>query len=211
MSVYLQKGQNLSLKKKSVGGGFSKNEETLKNIMIGLGWDEVSQSSSGGGFLSFLFGGGGDSDDNIDCDAYVFMMKRGKFDDDDVVYFGNLEHYSDSVVHKGDNLTGEGDGDDERVFVNLQKVPSEYDKLVFVVNIFDAKERHQHFGRIKNAFIRICDADTNTEICRYNLSENYSGKTAVILGEITRNGSEWNFNAVGNPPMFGGAIARFLD
>jgi stress response protein SCP2 len=99
----------------------------------------------------------------------------------------------------GDNLTGAGDGDDEQIMVDLASLPSNYDKIVFVVNIYQAMQRHQHFGMIQNAFIRICDAETNKELCRYNLSENYSGMTAMIFGEIYRYNGKWKFNAIGQP------------
>lgn len=190
MAVNLQKGQKVNLKKD--------NGQALGRVMIGLGWDPVEKSSSGG-FLSSLFS----SNDNIDCDASVIMLQNGKFkDNDDLVYFGNLKHSSGSVKHMGDNLTGDGDGDDEQVFVDLNAVPSNYDKLVFVVNIYQAMKRKQHFGLIKNAFIRIVD-DNGKEFCRYNLSEKYDGMTAMIFGEIYRYNGEWKFNAIGQPTQDG--------
>ena len=97
----------------------------------------------------------------------------------------------------GDNLTGEGDGDDEQILIDLSKVPEVYDKIVFVVNIYDCKSRDQHFGMIENAFIRIVDVDTHNELCRYNLSENYDTMTAMIFGEVYRKDNEWKFNAIG--------------
>jgi stress response protein SCP2 len=97
----------------------------------------------------------------------------------------------------GDNLTGQGEGDDEQIIVDLAKMPSEYDRIVIVVNIYQAYQRKQHFGLIKNAFIRLVDAKTNTEMCKYNLSEDYSGMTAMIFGEIYRHEGEWKFNAIG--------------
>ncbi len=190
MAVNLQKGQKVNLKKD--------NGQALGRVMIGLGWDPVEKGSSGG-FLSSLFS----SNDNIDCDASVIMLQNGKFkDNDDLVYFGNLKHSSGSVKHMGDNLTGDGDGDDEQVFVDLNAVPSNYDKLVFVVNIYQAMKRKQHFGLIKNAFIRIVD-DNGKEFCRYNLSEKYDGMTAMIFGEIYRYNGEWKFNAIGQPTQDG--------
>ena len=98
----------------------------------------------------------------------------------------------------GDNLTGEGEGDDEQIFIDLDKLPPAYDKLVFVVNIYEAVSRKQHFGMIKNAFIRVVDADSNEELCRYNLSDDYSGMLAMVTGEVYRRGDEWKFNAIGN-------------
>ena len=125
MSISLQKGQKVSLSKDNAG---------LSGIMVGLGWDEVQQSN-GGGFLSALFGGG-TKKQPIDCDASALLLKNGKLvDKSDIVYFGNLRHKTDTVIHQGDNLTGEGDGDDEQIMINLAKVPQEYDKIVIVVNI----------------------------------------------------------------------------
>ena len=133
----------------------------------------------------------------IDCDAAVLLCQDGKIQEKgDVVSFLNLEHNSGAVKHMGDNLTGEGDGDDEQIFVDLNKIPAKYDKLVFVVNVFGAKLKKQHFGMIKNAFIRIVD-DKGNEFCRYELSEKYDGMTAMIFGEIYRHNGEWKFNAIG--------------
>ena len=185
MAVNLVKGQKVNLKKS--------DGSSLGKVMIGLGWDPAEKSSGGGGFLSSIFGGGAD----IDCDASVFLLQNGKLaGTNDVVYFGNLQHSSGSVRHMGDNLTGEGEGDDEQIFVDLGAVPSQYDKLVFVVNIYKAVERKQNFGMIANAFIRIID-DKGTEFCRYDLSEKYDGMTAMIFGEIYRHNGEWKFNAIG--------------
>lgn len=113
----------------------------------------------------------------------------------------------------GDNLTGAGDGDDEQIIVDLASVPQEYDKIVVVVNIYQAVQRKQHFGMIQNAFIRIVDARNNTELCKYNLSEDYSNMTAMIFGEIYRNNGEWKFNAVGQAtadPGLGELANRFI-
>ena len=136
MAITLEKGQRIDLTKGKAG---------LTNILVGLGWDPVSQ---GGGFLGKLFGGGGGAD--IDCDASVLMLKNDKFvENKDLIYFGNLKSKCGSVEHTGDNLTGEGDGDDEQVLVNLSKVPGNVNKLVFVVNIYDALRRNQHLGMIQ--------------------------------------------------------------
>ena len=196
MAVNLQKGQRVDLKKY--------DGDSLWNVMIGLGWDEAEQSNisqQSGGFLSGLFGGGNSSKKrvhDIDCDASVFVCRDGKLrSSDDVVYFGNLEHVSGAIKHMGDNLTGEGDGDDEQIFIDLTKLPKECDKLVFVVNVYKARERNQNFGKIKNAFIRICDNSTKEEIFRYNLSENYEGMTAMVFGEIYLRNNQWRFNAIG--------------
>lgn len=182
MAINLQKGQKVSLTKENPG---------LARVVVGLGWDEVKEAR---GLLSLFTSKGND----IDCDASVFMLKNGKLcEEKDIVFFGNLKHKTGTVEHLGDNLTGAGSGDDERILVDLSKVPAEYDRIVFSVNIYDAVKRKQHFGMIKNAFIRLIDARNNTEVCRYNLTEDYAGKTAMIFGEIYRHDGEWKFNAIG--------------
>ncbi|APJ09734.1 TerD family protein [Bacillus safensis] len=185
MAITLEKGQRIDLTKGKTG---------LTNILVGLGWDPVSQ---GGGFLGKLFGGGGGAD--VDCDASVLMLKNDKFTENkDLIYFGNLKSKCGSVEHTGDNLTGEGDGDDEQVLVNLSKVPGNVNKLVFVVNIYDALRRNQHFGMIQNAYIRIVDRSNNQELVKYNLKDDYAGKTSLIVGELYRHENEWKFAALGN-------------
>ena len=184
MAVNLKKGQKVSLVKS--------DGKKLTHLMVGLGWDAAVAE---GGFFKKLFSGKKD----IDCDASVFLCKGGKLtSNDDIVYFGNLQHKSKAVKHMGDNLTGEGDGDDEQIFVDLEKIPAEYDKLIFVVNIYEAVSRKQHFGMIKNAFIRIVDNDNGEELCRYNLSDNYDNLLAMVAGEVYKKNGEWKFNAIGN-------------
>ena len=206
MSVSLQKGQKVNLSKDNAG---------LAKVIVGLGWDEAKPSGGGGGgFFATLFGGGAATTHQaIDCDASAIMLKNGKFvDRTDLVYFGNLKHKSGTVNHMGDNLTGEGEGDDEQIVIDLSRVPAEYDKIVIVVNIYQAVQRKQHFGLIKNAFIRLVDARNNKEMCKYNLTENYSGMTAMIFGEIYRHNGEWKFNAMGNgttDPGIGELCRRF--
>ena len=190
MAVSLQKGQKVSLKKS--------NGKTLSRLMVGLGWDAATKDDSqkSGGFFSRIFSSG---PDNIDCDASVFLCQGGKYvSNDDLVYFGNLEHKSGAVKHMGDNLTGEGEGDDEQIFVDLDKMPGEYDKLIFVVNIYKAVSRKQHFGMIKNAYIRIIDPDSREELCRFNLSDDYTDMLSMIAGEVYKRGDEWKFNAIGS-------------
>ena len=206
MSVSLQKGQKVNLSKDNAG---------LAKVIVGLGWDEAKPSGGGGGgFFATLFGGGAATTHQaIDCDASAIMLKNGKFvDRNDLVYFGNLKHKSGTVNHMGDNLTGEGEGDDEQIVIDLSRVPAEYDKIVIVVNIYQAVQRKQHFGMIENAFIRLVDARNNKEMCKYNLTENYSGMTAMIFGEIYRHNGEWKFNAMGNgttDPGIGELCRRF--
>ena len=180
MSVKLQKGQKVSLSKEHAG---------LSTVVVGLGWDEVEQKRKG--FFA-------PKPQPIDCDAFAILLKNGKLvDNNDVVYFGNLTHYTQSVRHMGDNLTGAGDGDDEQIIVDLNSVAGEYDRIVIAVNIDQARERNQHFGMIQNAFIRLVDGRNNSEMCIYNLTENYSNQTAMLFGEVYRHNGEWKFNAVG--------------
>ncbi|HAN09456.1 MAG TPA: stress protein [Clostridiales bacterium] len=191
MSINLQKGQKVDL---------TKGNATLKKIMVGLGWDEAdSAASKGKSFLGSLMGGG--QSPQVDCDASAILCNASNKINEkgDVVYFGNLAHKSGCVKHMGDNLTGAGDGDDEQIAVNLLDVPSNYEKIVFVVNIYQAVQRKQHFGMIKNAFIRLVDADTKAELFKFNLSENYDNMTAMIFGEIYRYQGDWKFNAMGQP------------
>ncbi len=186
MSISLQKGQKVSLTKEG--------KEGLNKVIVGLGWDEAKPASKGGLFGA-LFSGSAQA---IDCDASALLLKNGKLvDKKDIVYFGNLQHYSGTVKHMGDNLTGAGEGDDEQIVIELNRVPGEYDRIVFVVNIYQAMQRRQHFGMIQNAFIRIVDARNGQELCKFNLSENYDGMTAMIFGEAYRHNDEWKFNAIG--------------
>lgn len=185
MSVNLQKGQKVELRKENGG--------SLTKVMVGLGWDEA-QAKKKGGFLAAMFS---HAPEAIDCDASAFVCQNGKIvNKSDIVYFGNLRHKSDCVRHMGDNLTGAGDGDDEQIFVDLQNLPAVYDKIIFVVNIYMAKERKQHFGMIQNAFIRICD-ENGKEFCKYDLSEQYDNMTAMVFGELYRHNGAWKFNAIG--------------
>ena len=173
MAISLQKGQRINLSKE--------DGSSLKKIMAGLGWEPAKQGQA------------------IDCDASAILCgANGKITrGEDLVYFGNLKHPSKAVMHSGDNLTGEGDGDDEQIVVNLSEIPAIYEKIVFVVNIYQAKERAQHFGLIKEAFIRIVDCDSGKEILCYNLSENYSNMTSIICAEVYLKDGLWKFNAIG--------------
>ncbi|MBN6888562.1 stress response protein SCP2 [Cytobacillus horneckiae] len=187
MAINLQKGQRVDLTKGNPG---------LSKIMVGLGWDPV-QAKGGGGFLSSIFGGGGGQ--NVDCDASVLLLGEGDKlkSNKDVVYFGNLKSNDGSIQHTGDNLTGDGDGDDEQILIDLSRVPAHIQKLVFVVNIYDCVKRNQHFGMIQNAFIRIVNSANKQEMIQFNLTEDYSGKTSLVVGEIYRHGNDWKFAAVG--------------
>ena len=183
MAVNLSKGQKVELTKSNPG---------LQKLVVGLGWD-VNEFDSGSDF---------------DLDASVFMTgSSGKVTSDkDFVFYGNLEHPSKSVKHLGDNLTGAGDGDDEQLQVNLSTIPQTIQKIVFAVTIYDAETRVQNFGQVSNAFIRIVDEITNTEIIRYDLGEDFSIETAIVVGELYRHNGEWKFNAIGSG-FYGGLAA----
>lgn len=209
MSINLQKGQKIDLTK---GGG------GLSRIMVGLGWDEAQpapQQSSGGFFGRFRNQPRQQTQD-IDCDASAILLNAngklyGTTANDFCVYFGNLSHPSGAIQHQGDNLTGEGDGDDEQIMVDLSRIPADVAKIVFVVNIYDANVRGQHFGMIQNAFIRLVNLANNSEICKFNLSENYYGMTGMVVGEIYRYNGEWKFNAIGQPVKDASRLQSLID
>ena len=175
MPINLQKGQKVSLTKGNPG---------LSKVVVGVGWD-VNQFDTGGAF---------------DLDGAAFLVtENGKVSrGEDFVFYGNLTHPSGSVQHMGDNLTGEGEGDDEQIKVNLSAVPANIAKSVFTVTIYDAETRRQNFGQVSNAFIRIYNEDTGEEMLRYDLGEDFSIETAAVFGELYKNGNEWKFNAIGS-------------
>jgi tellurium resistance protein TerD len=174
MTVSLTKGGNVSLTKEAGG--------TLTSVLIGLGWD--ARSTTGADF---------------DLDASALMCGAGGkvLSDEHFVFFNNLKSPEGSVEHTGDNLTGEGDGDDEALIVQLTAVPAECTKIVFPVTIYDAEGRSQNFGQVGNAFIRIVNQTGGNELARYDLTEDASTETAMIFGELYRNAAEWKFRAVG--------------
>lgn len=182
--ISLQKGQKIDLTKGNPG---------LSKVLVGLGWDPVKKS---GGLLGGLFGGG---QANIDCDASVIMLNEHDniTRETNLVYFGNKRSACGSVLHSGDNLTGDGEGDDEQISVELSRIPEDVHKLVFVVNIYDCVKRRQDFGMIANAYIRIMNGAQGQELCKYNLTENYSGKTSLFVGELYRHSGDWKFAAIG--------------
>lgn len=186
--INLQKGQKIDLTKTNPG---------LTKLMVGLGWDPVKKSG-GGGLLGGLFGGGS-SGANVDCDASVYMLDANQklIKKENLVYFGNKKSPCSSVQHMGDNITGDGSGDDEQILIDLSKIPVSVHRLVFVVNIYQCVQRKQHFGMIQNAFIRTVNQENGQEICKFNLSEGYDGKTALICGEVYRHKEDWKFSAMG--------------
>lgn len=175
MAISLKKGQKVDLTKTNPG---------LKEILVGLGWD------------TNRYDGGKD----FDLDTSIFLLgASGKVNsDDDFVFYGNLKHVSGSVEHLGDNLTGAGSGDDEQIKIDLSKVPDNVEKIDFTVTIYEADTRNQNFGQVENAFIRVVNSASGEELIRYDLSEDFSVETAVIVGELYRNKGEWKFNAVGS-------------
>ncbi len=163
-------------------------------MMCGLGWDVAKRS--GGGFFS-NFGGGHE----YDLDSCVICLDtNGKLTDQgNIIYFGNLQHYSGGITHTGDNLTGAGDGDDEVIIVDLPRIPDHIAKLVFVINIYECINRKQDFSQVENAFVRLVNVANNKELARYNLSgKEYKGMTGMILAEVYRHNNEWKMAAIGN-------------
>ncbi|HHG83434.1 MAG TPA: TerD family protein [Bacteroidetes bacterium] len=173
MAINLQKGQNISLNKEAPG---------LNHIHTGLGWD--TQQFAGADF---------------DLDVMVFLLGANDklVSDSHFVFYNNLTSPDGSVVHTGDNLTGEGEGDDEVVNIDLSKISAEVHKIAFTTNIHEAAARNQNFGQVQNAFIRIVDKAKGEEIIRYDLSEDFSIETSLIVAELYRKGDEWKFKAVG--------------
>ncbi|ASJ70729.1 TerD family protein [Granulosicoccus antarcticus] len=173
MAVTLQKGGNVSLSKEAPG---------LTKVTVGLGWDPRVTDGT-----------------EFDLDASVFVCgEDGKvLSDKHFVFYNNAKSPDGSVEHTGDNKTGEGDGDDEQVKIDLSAVPAEVKKLVFAVTIHDASQRSQNFGQVANAFMRVINQDGEKELARYDLSEDYSVETAMIFGEVYRHNDDWKFKAIG--------------
>jgi len=173
MGVSLAKGGNVSLTKEALG---------LTAAVVGLGWD--ARTTSGSAF-------------DLDASALLVDGVGKVLSDEHFVFFNNLTSPDGSVEHTGDNTTGLGDGDDEAIRVGLATVPAGVDKIVFAVSIYDAEARRQSFGQVRNAYIRVVNADDGAELARYDLSEDASTETAMIFGEVYRRGAEWKFRAVG--------------
>jgi len=181
MAISLQKGGNVNLSKEAPG---------LINLKVGLGWDV--RATDGAGF---------------DLDGVVFLLNQsGKVRSDaDFIFYNNLKSADGSIVHSGDNRTGEGEGDDESVSIDLSKVPADVERVVLAVTIHDGEARRQNFGMVAKAFVRCINAANNSEIARYDLSEDSSTETAMVFGEVYRNGADWKFRAVGQG--FNGGLA----
>lgn len=187
MAINLQKGQSINLNKK---------EHDLSQIMLGLGWDVAKSKGIFGG----LFGG---NSSDFDLDAYAILLSdKGKLrsPSEDVIYYGHLSNSDKTVVHTGDNLTGEGDGDDEQIIVKLDTLAERYQRIILGVNIYQGQSRNQHFGLVENAFVRVVDA-ARKEVARYSLSSNaaYQSKVNMLMGELYKQNGEWQFRALGEP------------
>lgn len=175
MAVNLKKGQRVDL---------TKGNPNLSKLMVGLGWDTNQYD---GGF-------------DFDLDASAFLLgDNGRVpQDSDFIFYSNLSHSSGAVTHTGDNLTGEGEGDDEVIMVDLSKVPENISRIAFTVTIYEGPERGQNFGQVSNAYIRIVDETNNQELLHFDLGEDFSIETAVVVGELYRANGGWKFNAIGS-------------
>jgi tellurium resistance protein TerD len=173
VSVTLTKGGNVSL---------SKMAPALTAVAVGLGWDVRTTTGT---------------DFDLDASALLCGAAGKVVDDRHFVFFNNLTSPDGAVEHTGDNLTGEGEGDDETINVNLAGLSAGVEKVVFPVSIYDAQARSQSFGQVMNAYIRVVDRATSAELARYDLSEDASTETAMVFGELYRHGGEWKFRAIG--------------
>ena len=175
MAVNLTKGQKVSLTKDNPG---------LRKITVGLGWD-VNRYDGG-------------SDFDLDASAFLLGANGKVTGDGDFVFYGNASHASGGVVYGGDNRTGAGEGDDEQIMVDLTLIPESIERLDFTVTIYEADTRRQNFGQVNNAYVRVVDDATGQELVRYDLEEDFSIETALVVGEIYRKNGEWRFNAIGS-------------
>lgn len=195
MAINLRKGQSINLEK---------DQFDLSSVTIGLGWDVTKKKK---GFLASIFSS--DEDDDYDLDAIAFLLNKNgkvanigdkKLEGGDIIFFNNLRHSSGNIYHTGDNRTGDGDGDDEQLVVKLNQFGPQYDKIVFLVSIYEGIKKKQNFGQVNNAFIRAVDA-RGKEILRYDLShdQSFDGKCSMIFGELYRENGKWKFQAIGTP------------
>ncbi|MBC8016658.1 MAG: TerD family protein [Sporomusaceae bacterium] len=175
MAVSLSKGQKVDLTKTNPG---------LKKIIVGLGWDTNK------------YDGGHDFD--LDASAFVLGDAGKVKDEKDFVFYNNPTGAQGAVVHAGDNRSGIGDGDDEQIKIDISQIPAEVQKIAFTITIHDAEARKQSFGQVANAYVRVLNEETGAELIRYDLGEDFSVETAIVLAEVYRNGSEWKFNAIGS-------------
>lgn len=186
MPINLSKGQKISLSKEAPG---------LTHIMVGLGWD-INRYD-------------GNADFDLDASAFLTGANGKCTCSGDFVFYNNLEHPSGAIKHMGDNRTGDGEGDDEQIFVDLSKIPANIEGIAVTVTIFDAEKRRQNFGQVSNAYCRMVNDDTGEEIIRYDLGEDFSIETAMVVGELYRHNGEWKFNAIGSG--FSGGLAALCQ
>jgi len=213
--INLSKGETINLSKMPAID-LSKGGKGLQKVVVGLGWDPVSEievpaGEKKKGFFGSLFGSSSPSTrsvGNIDCDAFTVGLVNGKISSDDCINFSHLHNSDYSIKHTGDNLTGDGDGDDEQIIIDLSAVKC--DSILVAVNIYQGKSRNQHFGMLQNAFIRIEDMNTGIELCRYTLDSKYDGYVTVNFGTLVKNGNDWDFNATGEPSN-AGSISSFME
>lgn len=184
--ISLAKGQKIDLTKTNPG---------LKNIVVGLGWDTNKYD---GGY-------------DFDLDASAFLLnKEGKAPNEQAfIFYNNPKDASGAIFHTGDNRTGAGEGDDEQIKIDLSKVPADIEKIAFTITIHQAVERNQNFGQVSNSYVRVLNADSNQELARFDLGEDFSIETAVVVAELYRHGSEWKFNAIGSG--FQGGLAALAN
>lgn len=186
MPINLSKGQKISLSKEAPG---------LTHIMVGLGWD-INRYD-------------GNADFDLDASAFLTGANGKCTCSGDFVFYNNFEHPSGAVKHMGDNRTGDGEGDDEQIFVDLSKIPANIERIAVTVTIFDAEKRRQNFGQVSNAYCRMVNDDTGEEIIRYDLGEDFSIETAMVVGELYLHNGEWKFNAIGSG--FSGGLAALCQ
>ena len=170
MAINIRKGQRVNL---------SSQSNRVSGVIVGLGWDSAAEGSA-----------------TVDCDVSAILCDLGG-KAKDVIYFGKMRSANDAVVYTGDSQTGEGSGDDERIYINFTKLPPDVGRIVISTNIYDAKAKRQHFGMVNNALVRIVNWKTGEEMCRFNLTDNYSGMSGIIVAEISRTSAGWDFLPLG--------------
>lgn len=186
MAINLSKGQKIDLTKTNPG---------LKKVIVGLGWD-VNK-----------YDGGHDFD--LDASAFLLNSSGKAGSEKDFIYYNNKVGVNNCVVHSGDNLTGEGDGDDEQINIDLSLIPTELERMAFTITIHEAETRKQNFGQVSNAFVRIINEENKEELIRYDLGEDFSIETAIVVAEIYRHNGEWKFSAVGSG--YQGGLAALVN
>ena len=182
MGIMLKKGQKIDL---------TKGNKSLKKLLVGLGWDTNK------------YDGGYDFD--LDAAAFCCGDDDKVHEDLDFIFYNNLKHESGAIEHLGDNLTGEGEGDDEQIVIDLSLIPARITKINFTVTIHEADERGQNFGQVSNAYVRVVNQENDEELIRYDLGEDFSVETAIVVAQLYKHNGEWKFNAIGSG--FAGGLA----